>query len=216
MLGCEKPGQPAAARASHNPALFNTTAAAASHRPTLPPAHCRRRSAYRHQVAPRCDFQPNGPRSPAAAENGGTAQPTAVQPSPLPLLSPQTAKGSTHVVVNGGKLGTADSACKEQAALAERLNELQLNGIRPPSGDAPPAPAASLDNSTAAAGPGVPAADTAAGSSASGAEGAEEAGEPFSLVQRLPLAGGSLELVRLEGRRLLRVWLPPGGWAGRR
>jgi enterochelin esterase-like enzyme len=109
---------------------------------------------------------------------------------------PQTANGSASVAVNGNGLG---SAVDVQAALAEQLNGFQLNGSRPHSDDAQ---AASLGGSAAA---------TAAGTAtASSAVEEELAGEPYSLVQRLPLAGGTLELIRLEGTRRLRVWLPPG------
>lgn len=114
----------------------------------------------------------------------------------------QAATRSASVAVDGRHLGAASSTLGEQqAALAERLNGMQLVGAPPANGnarqlDGSQAPAASLDNGTAAA----PA-----------SEAEEEAGEPFSLVRRLPLAGGTLELVRLEGKRLLRVWLPPGG-----
>lgn len=62
-----------------------------------------------------------------------------------------------------------------------------------------------------------PAAGTAAaGTAAAGTAGTDgaaaqsDAGEPYTLVEKLALAGGVLELVWLEGDRMLRVWLPPG------
>lgn len=45
---------------------------------------------------------------------------------------------------------------------------------------------------------------------------ADPAAEPYTLLRRVRLAGGVLHLVSWEGHRLLRVWTPPGGWAGRR
>lgn len=157
---------------------------------------CRRRSTSRRQAAPRCEFQPNERRSPATAENddGTATQPAAVN-------------GIASVAVNGGNLCAASSTLGEQqAALAERLNGMQLVGTPPANGNARQldsglARGASLDDVTAAA-PASPC------NGASEAE--EEAGEPYSLVRRLPLAGGTLEIVRLEGKRMLRVWLPPG------
>lgn len=87
---------------------------------------------------------------------------------------------------------------------------MQLVGTPPANGNARQldsglARGASLDDGTAAA-PASPC------NGASEAE--EEAGEPYSLVRRLPLAGGTLEIVRLEGKRMLRVWLPPGEGEG--
>lgn len=39
---------------------------------------------------------------------------------------------------------------------------------------------------------------------------ADAAGEPYTLVKKRTLAGGVLDLVRLEGDRILRIWMPPG------
>lgn len=33
---------------------------------------------------------------------------------------------------------------------------------------------------------------------------------PYALVESRALAGGTLNIVRLEGDRMLRVWMPPG------
>jgi hypothetical protein len=50
----------------------------------------------------------------------------------------------------------------------------------------------------------------AATAAASAAEEAAEPQEPFSLVKSEALAGGVLDVVRLEGDRMLRIWMPPG------
>ncbi len=34
--------------------------------------------------------------------------------------------------------------------------------------------------------------------------------QPYTLVQQVPVAGGVLDLVCLQGDRMLRVWMPPG------
>lgn len=167
---------------------------------------CRRRSAARLQAAPRCEFQPNAPRSPATAEDG-----TAAQGGLAPLLPPQTANGNGHVAVNGSSLGATAATRQVQAALAEQLAAFQQSGSQQSS-----SVAREQSSNGAAAAPGstdaIPSSSAPEASPCSSSSSAAEEGEPYSLVQRLPLAGGTLELVRLQGKRLLRVWLPPGGW----
>jgi hypothetical protein len=49
---------------------------------------------------------------------------------------------------------------------------------------------------------------------APGAPGLSAAGgpaKPWSVISSTPLAGGLLQVVVWEGRRNIRVWLPPGG-----
>jgi hypothetical protein len=54
---------------------------------------------------------------------------------------------------------------------------------------------------------------TAVGPGAAGLSAAAGPAKPWSVISSTPLAGGLLQVVVWEGRRNIRVWLPPGGCA---
>ncbi len=58
--------------------------------------------------------------------------------------------------------------------------------------------------------PAGPSTSPVAAAAAAQAEPLAPPAEPYTLQKKVALAGGVLDLVHLEGSRLLRIWMPPG------
>lgn len=88
-----------------------------------------------------------------------------------------------------------------QAAGAPVPPAISINGRH---GAATEAPAEAAQGLVSAAG------GSEAEAAAEAAAVAAASKEPYALVEKVPLAGGVLDIVRLEGDRMLRIWMPPG------
>lgn len=96
---------------------------------------------------------------------------------------------------------TSSAAAPAPAPAALSSNSMRLHtqqcGAEP---SAPPDTPATATEASAAA----------ARDASIGEPTAEAGGPPWELVKTVALAGGMLDVVRLEGDRMLRVWMPPG------